>query len=100
MFAPNQPNAPGVESQVRDGVAQEVDAVQQLMDLLGQLVDQFVLVEVLAASNMYAETLAHVVLSDAAELRQLIEALHAHAKDALARGYALCDALAVGQLPE
>lgn len=41
--------------------------------------------------------LAHVVLSDAsagADLRQLIEALHAHAMDALARGYALRDALA------
>ena len=45
------------------------------------------LVQDLAASSMYAETLAHVVLSDAsagAELRRLVEALHAHAKDALA----------------
>jgi hypothetical protein len=52
---------------------------------------------------MYAETLAHAVLSDAsagAELRRLVEALHAHAKDALARGYALRDALAAGRLPE
>ena len=46
--------------------------------------------------------LAHVVLSDASagvELRQLVEALHAHAKDALARGYALRDALAAGRAP-
>jgi hypothetical protein len=57
------------------------------------------LLQDLAASSMYAETLAHVVLNDAsagAELRQLIETLHAHAKDALARAYAL----AAGRLPE
>jgi hypothetical protein len=47
--------------------------------------------------------LAHVVLSDASaggELRQRVEALHDHAKDALARGYALRGALAAGRLPE
>ena len=46
------------------------------------------LVQDLAASSMYAETLAHMVLIDAsagAELRQLVEALQAHAKDALAQ---------------
>ncbi len=60
------------------------------------------LVQELAASNMYAETLQHALHGDAGgngEVDDLVEALLTQTKSALAHGYALRDALAAGRLP-